>query len=97
MTPLLWPVENGEWRMGITRELACGKNLSFVHTLGHFGVFNTNEMQKVAWCINLRSEKTKLCGNTFAQEVFAILRPPPFKENVRRPHYAKIENVKKEV
>ena len=28
-TPIMWPVENGEWRMGITRELACGKNLCY--------------------------------------------------------------------
>ena len=39
----------------------------------HFGVFNTNEMQKVAWCLNLLGEKQKFCGKTFAQEVFSIL------------------------
>ena len=35
----------------------------------HFGVFNTNEMQKGAWCVNLPGDKQKLCGKTFAQEV----------------------------
>jgi hypothetical protein len=59
-------------------------------------------------------EKQKLCGKTYAQEVFSILHsspvvekneilnlqrmgPPPFKENVPRPHSLKIENGKKEV
>jgi hypothetical protein len=32
VTPLLWPVENGEWRMGITHESACGKKLCYIHT-----------------------------------------------------------------
>ena len=63
----------------------------------HFRVFNTNEMQKIAWCINLPGEKQKLCGETFAREVFSILRPPPFKESVPRRRSLKIENGKKEV
>ena len=65
----------------------------------HFGVFNTNDMQKVAWYINLPGEKQKLCSKTFAQEVspFSILRPPPFKESVPHPHSLKIENAEKEV
>jgi hypothetical protein len=52
-------------------------------------------------------EKQKLCGKTFAQEVFSILHPwrkrmkfsifrewatSPFKESVPRPHSLMIEN-----
>ena len=76
-------------------------------------MLNMNEMQKVACCINLTSEKHKICGKIFAQEVFSILhsshadekkfssffilRLPPFKESVPHPRSLKIENGKKEV
>lgn len=33
MTPLLWPMENGEWRIGIACVLACGENFLIRHAL----------------------------------------------------------------
>ena len=66
----------------------------------HFGVFNTNEMKKIAWSINLPGENRR----SFAVKPlhkkfypFSILRPPPFKESVPRPRSMKIEVGKKEV
>jgi hypothetical protein len=86
-------VEDGEWRMGITRESACGKNLCSVYTLGEPPT--VKEATPV--------EKQELCGKTFAQEVFSSLHsspmedkngilnlqrmgPPPFKGSVPRCH-----------
>ena len=83
--------------MGTTCELACAKIYALFTRSDHFGEFNINEMQKVGWCINLPGEKQKRCSKTFAQEVFSILRPPPFKESVPHPHSLMIENGKKEV
>ena len=99
--------------MGITRVSNRGKNVCFVHTLGPLWCVQHDEMPKIAWYINLPSEKQKLCSKTFAQAVFSILQyspvdekkfspssilcPPPFKENVPRPRSLKIENEKKEV
>ena len=91
--------------MGITCELACGKNLCSVHM--HYDPPAVKEATP--------SEKQKLCGKTFVQEVLSILHsspvdeingilnlqrmgpPPPFKESVPQPRSLKIENGKKEV
>ena len=76
VTPLLlWPVENGEWELPVS-QVVVRIYVMFTRS-DYFGVFNTNEMQKVAWCINLPGGKQKLCGKTFAQEVFSILHSPP--------------------
>jgi hypothetical protein len=56
--------------MGITRESTCGKKLCSVHTLGE------PPMVKEATPV----EKHKLCGKTFAQEVFFILHSSPMED-----------------
>ena len=96
------PITSGMWRIeNREEELPLSQLVVRIYALftrsDHFGVSNTNEMQKVVWCINLPGEKQKLCSKTFAQEVFSILCPPSFKESVPCPHSLKIDNGKKEV
>ena len=49
VTPLLWPMENGEWRMEITHESTCGKDLCFVHMLGLEVRFLIHHAHFVVW------------------------------------------------
>jgi hypothetical protein len=59
--------------MGITRESTCGKNLCYVHMLDQTGEPPTVKE-------TTPGEKHKLCGKTFAQEVFSILHSSPVEE-----------------
>jgi hypothetical protein len=66
-------VARGEWKMGITRESTYGKNLCYLHMLAHTGEPPTFKHATPG-------EKHKLCGKTFAQEVFSILHSSPVEE-----------------
>jgi hypothetical protein len=105
VTPLLWPMENGEWELPVSQ-----------HVVRIYALFTRSARHSEPPTVKEATpgEKQKLFSKTFAQEVFSILHsspveekngilnlqrigPPPFKESVPHPHSLKIENGKKEV
>ena len=71
-------VARGEWRMGITHESTCGKNSCSAQPRPPPQIKHSEPPPTVEEATPC--EKQKLCGKTFAQEVFSILHFSPVKE-----------------
>jgi hypothetical protein len=71
VTPLLWPVESGEWELPVSQDVVRIYAM-FIPQIKH----NKPPAVKEATL----GEKQKLCGKTFTQEVFSILHSSPVEE-----------------